>query len=463
MKPLLSRAITVSVVIPTIGRQSVVRSIDSVTSQIGGVLSEIIVCFDNTSNNIIPDRDYTANGVNIRVVHNCGKKGVASTLNRAIKDATGTLVAWLSDDDYFSSPIRLLRVVNFINHNGMADQRDSLLLFGDMYVYSDFLPENLSDISRAFNPQLMHVGAHVKRFDSHYEYGHSCISKGLINGCATVFSKALWTLVGGFPVHQGLQTTQDIVFWMSIIEKSAIIRYVEGAYSTSVQHALQGQQTMREIMATEVEQLKTVVHLKHLRDFQLKRFTLKDYFNFFYHCMLLSVTPVSIFSHSNDSPIRQLSEFEFQQNTIAVLCFAHSMPVEMDFVSVWRSCVSGFFGTLGGGQYCKNFLVDALHVYIDVNGLVFRLNVLDTIQSVELSASPEYTASGDILLDYRYVITANFSELAAGSSTLKHHFQALLLREDLCEFWTYLDQRNLELLRVNQLIVRAPWSFTAKP
>ena len=455
--------ITVSVVIPTIGRQSVVRAIDSVCSQVGGMLSEIVVCFDNTENNIIPDHDHTKNGVKIRVVHNHGQNGVASTLNCAIKEATGTLVAWLSDDDYYSTPIKLLRVVNIINRNGFLIERDRLFFFSDFYIFNDDVPVNIGDSSRVFNPHLNYIGAHVENLVSHYEYGQRCLSKGLINGCTAVFSKALWSRVGGFPVHKGLQTTQDTVFWMSVIEKSAITAYLEGADATSVQHALQGQRVLSEIVAVELEQLKVVVHLKNLRDFQLKRFTLKAHFNFFYHCMLLSVAPVSVFSLADDSPIRQLSKFEFEQNTIAVLCRAYSIPKGEVGLAVWQTCVSLFLETLGVGEYCKQFFDEILHFYIDVNGNIFRLCVLDADIAVEFVGCAEYARAGDILLDYRYVITGEFGELVSGGGTIQKNLETLLLSEDLCEYWSYLAQRNVNATRVNQLIVRAPWSFTAKP
>lgn len=457
------RPITVSVVIPTIGRQSVVRAIDSVCSQIGGMLSEIVVCFDNTENTTIPDLDHTKNGVKIRVVHNRGQKGVASTLNCAIKEATGSLIAWLSDDDYFSAPIKLLRVVNVINRNGFQAQRDGLFFFSDFYIFNDDLPVNIGDRSRTFNPYINYIGAHVENYVSHYEYGQRCLSKGLVNGCTAVFSKALWTMVGGFQVHKNLQTTQDTVFWMSIMEKSSITAYTEGADATSVQHALQGQRTQSAIVAVEVERLKAVVHLKNLRDFQLKRFTLKAHFNFFYHCMLLSVMPVAVFDQPDDGPIQQLSKFEFEQNTIAVLCHAHSIPSIEDGLAVWKICASVLLETLGAGEYCKQFLDEILHCYIDVNGDILRLRVLDSACAVEFVGCSEYVRVGDILLDYRYVITGEFSELLAGRGTVPQNLETLLLREDLCEYWSYLDQRHLNVARSNQLIVRAPWSFTEKP
>jgi hypothetical protein len=453
--------ITVSVVIPTIGRQTVVRAIDSVCSQIGGMLSEIVVCFDNTENTTIPDHDHTKNGVKIRVVHNSGQKGVASTLNCAIKEATGTLIAWLSDDDYYSTSIKLLRAVNVINRNGF--QRDGILFFSDFDIFNEDLPVNINDRSRVFNPHTNYIGAHVDKVVSHYEYGQRCLSKGLINGCAAIFSRALWTMVGGFPVHKNLQTIQDTVFWMSIIEKSSITAYTEGADATSVQHALQGQRTQSALVAVEVERLKGVVHLKNLRDFQLKRFTLKAHFNCFYHCMLLSVIPVAVFDLPDDSSIRQLSKFEFEQNTIAVLCRAHSMPRGEDGLAVWQTCVSVFLQTLGVGEYCKQFFDETLHFYIDFNGDILRLHVLDSMCAVEFVGCSEYVRAGDILLDYRYVITGDLSELLAGDGSVPKNLETLLLREDLCEYWSYLDQRNLNVTRVNQLIVRAPWSFTEKP
>jgi hypothetical protein len=457
------RPITVSVVIPTIGRQSVVRAIDSVCSQVGGMLSEIVVCFDNTENTTIPDHDHTKNGVNIRVVHNRGQRGVASTLNCAIKDATGTLIAWLSDDDYFSAPIKLLRVVNVINRNGLQAQRDGLFFFSDFYIFNDDLPVNTSDRSGVFNPHINYIGAHVEKLKSHYEYGQRCLSKGLVNGCTAVFSKALWTMVGGFQVHKNLQTTQDIVFWMSIIEKSSITAYIEGADATSVQHSLQGQRTQSALVAVEVEQLKAVVHLKNLRDFQLKRFTLKAHFNFFYHCMLLSVTPVAVFDQPDDGPIRQLSKFEFEQNTIAVVCHADSIPSVEDGLAVWKICVAVFLETLGVGKYCRQFFDEVLHFYINVNNGIFRLCVLEAEIAVEFVGCAEYVRAGDILLDYRYVITGEFNELVSGGSTVRKNLETLLLREDLCEYWSYLDQRNMNITRVNKLIIRAPWSFTEKP
>lgn len=463
MKSTSSQFITVSVVIPTICRKSLVRAIDSVCNQLGSVLREIVVCFDNTENNLIPDYDHVRNGVNIRVLHNHGQYGVASTLNCAINEATGTLIAWLSDDDYFSSPIRLLRIINMINRNDWAAMRDGLFLFSDFHVFSDYLPVNIADTDHIFNPQLNYVGAHVEDLDSCYEYGQRCLSKGLINGCATVFSKELWTLVGGFPVHKDLQTTQDTVFWMSIIEKSLITAYIEDSNTTSVQHALQSQNTFSEIMAGEIEQLKTVVHIKNLRDFQLKRFTLKEHFNFFYQCMLLSVAPVSVFSQADNSSILQLSTFEFEQNTISLLCHAHRLPGVADAISVWESCVSALRHTLGSGDYSKEFFDKVLHFYIDVNGVLFRLYVWDSDKTAELAACIEYNKIGDILFDYRYIVTGEFAELMVDFGAVLKHFETLLLSDSLCEYWSYLDERNLNVTRVNQLIVRAPWSFTEKP
>jgi glycosyltransferase involved in cell wall biosynthesis len=457
------RPITVSVVIPTIGRQSILRAIDSICTQVGGMLNEIVICFDNTDNTIIADHDHTRNGVMIRVVHNRGPKGVASALNCAIAESTGTLIVWLSDDDFFSTPIRLLRAVNMINRNGYHHQQDGIFFFGDFLIMDDSLPVNRDDRIGRLNPHLNYVGGHVEKCASHYEYGQRCLSKGLINGCTAIFSKALWSQVGGFQVNKKLQTIQDTVFWMSIIEKSSVTAYLEGADATSVQHAQQGQRTLSDIVVVEVEQLKTVVHLKNLRDFQLKRFTLKAHFNFFFFCSLLSVSPVSVFSLATDNPVRQLSEFEFEHNAIAVLCRVDSLCDRQECLSAWNVCVAVLREALANGDYCAQFFDAVLHFYIVIDGSIMRMRVVEEGVAVEFADCPEYARLGDILLDYRYLITGELRDMVVGRSTVHENLETLLLREDLIDYWSFIDQRDAHIACVNKLIVRAPWSFTQKP
>jgi glycosyltransferase involved in cell wall biosynthesis len=463
MKLTLTRPITVSVVIPTIGRLSILRAIDSICTQVGGMLNEIIICFDNTDNTVIPDHDHTRQGVMIRVLHNRGAKGVASTLNLAIAESTGTLIVWLSDDDYFSTPIRLLRAVNMINRNGFHQQQDGIFFFGDFLIMDDSMPINRDDRIGRLNPHLNNVGGHVEKFASHYEFGQRCLSKGLINGCTATFSKALWSQVGGVQVDKKLQTIQDTVFWMSIIEKSSITAYLEGSDAASVQHAEQGQRTLSDIMLGEIDQLKTVVHLKNLRDFQFKRFTLKEHFNFLFHCFLLSVSPVSVFSLPADNSVRQLSEFEFEHNAIAVLCRVHGLPDRQECLAAWNACVAVLREALATGDYCAQFFDAVLHFYIVIDDGIMRLRVAEEGVAAEFADCPEYARIGDILLDYRYLITGELHEMVPGCSTVHENLETLLLCEDLIEYWSFIDQRDMHVACPNKLIVRAPWSFTQKP
>lgn len=463
MKPTSIRPITVSVVIPTIGRQSVIRAIDSVCSQIGGMLNEVVVCFDNTENTTIPDHDHVRNGVKVRVVHNRGQKGVASALNCAIAESTGTLIAWLSDDDYYATPIRLLRTINVINRDGLHDQQDGLFFFGDFLIQDDSIPLNRDERFGQVNPYEHCLGAHIESLESHFEFGQRCVSKGLIGGCTTMFSKALWSQVGGFPVHKGLQTIQDTVFWMYIAQKSLITSYIKGADTCSVQHEQQGQRTESDIVVVELDRLKTVVHLANTRDFQVKKFTLKGQFNFFYHCTLLSVCPVSVYTLPVDNPVRQLSEFEFENNAIAVLCRVHGLKDGQECLSAWNACVAVVREALGAGDYCPRFFDAILHFYIVSDSGVMRLRVAEGEVAVEFVDCPEYARLGDTLLDYRYILTGELREMVDGRSVVHENLETLLLREDLYEYWSFLDQRDMYVASTNKLIVRAPWSFTQKP
>ena len=217
------------------------------------------------------------------------------------------------------------------------------------------------------------------------------------------------------------------------------------------------------IMLAEVEQLKTVAHLKNLRDFQPKRFTLKAHFNFFYHCFLLSVSPVSVFSLPADNPVRQLSEFEFEHNAIAVLCRVHGLPDRQECLAAWNACVAVLREALSVGDYCAQFFDAVMHFYIVGDGGIMRLRLVDGGVAVEFADCPEYARLGDILLDYRYLITGELREMVAGRSTVHENLETLLLREDLIEYWSFIDQRDMHVACPNKLIVRAPWSFTQKP
>lgn len=82
----------VSVVIPTIGRETLRGAVSSAMDQSAPV-HEIIVVADTTEAVDVPDDD------RIKVVHTGGRKGSANSRQQGIEAATGDVIALLDDDD----------------------------------------------------------------------------------------------------------------------------------------------------------------------------------------------------------------------------------------------------------------------------------------------------------------------------------------------------------------------------
>ena len=111
--------IKVSVVIPSIGRESLVPAVRSVKSQ-AGVNLQIIVVDDS------PGQKINIQGV--QVLRTGGNKGVSFARNLGVSEATGNWISFLDDDDTFV-PDKLFKQINeMIDRNWDLSYTSSFLI-----------------------------------------------------------------------------------------------------------------------------------------------------------------------------------------------------------------------------------------------------------------------------------------------------------------------------------------------
>lgn len=212
----------VSIVIPVYNGANYMReAIDSALAQTYGNL-EVLVVNDGSRDNGETERIAQSYGDKIRYF---AKKngGVATALNKGIREMRGEYFSWLSHDDVYL-PHKIERQIAFM---------DQLELY-DAVLYSDYSFVNGSGRS-AGEQRLPGVPP-----DAVFQYLYL---NQTLHGCTLLIPKSAFDEVGMFPEH--LKTTQDYDLWLRLCRKRPFVHQAE-ILIQGRQHEAQGSRVMPE-------------------------------------------------------------------------------------------------------------------------------------------------------------------------------------------------------------------------
>jgi glycosyltransferase involved in cell wall biosynthesis len=133
----------VSVIIPTIGRESLTMSVNSVLTQELKPF-EIIIVVDETKCRVSDVKNLLPHRKEIRVITNLGI-GVSSARNTGINSSRGELVAFLDDDDQWVRG-KLAKQMAFLEKNHLGHSDLFVLSTSAMYVGNNsafFVPQEV--------------------------------------------------------------------------------------------------------------------------------------------------------------------------------------------------------------------------------------------------------------------------------------------------------------------------------
>lgn len=186
----------VSIIIPVYnGSNYLKEAIDSALAQTYDNF-EVIVVNDGSNDNGKTEKICKSYGNKIRYIKK-ENGGVASALNRGIKEMKGEYFSWLSHDDVYY-PDKLEKQINFLE-----TQEDKKVI-----VYS-----NVEYIDK--NGKTIYETQHQKRHNiKHLNTRLYPALKGLMNGCALLIHKDILVKAGYF--DETLNTASDYAMWFKI-------------------------------------------------------------------------------------------------------------------------------------------------------------------------------------------------------------------------------------------------------
>jgi glycosyltransferase involved in cell wall biosynthesis len=186
----------VSIIIPVYNGSNYLReAIDSALAQTYDNF-EVIVVNDGSNDNGKTEKICKSYGNKIRYIKK-ENGGVASALNRGIKEMKGEYFSWLSHDDVYY-PDKLEKQINFLE-----TQEDKKVI-----VYSNV--ENIDKNSKTIY-ETQHQKWHNIKYLNTRLYP---VLKGLMNGCALLIHKNILVKAGYF--DETLKTANDYAMWFKI-------------------------------------------------------------------------------------------------------------------------------------------------------------------------------------------------------------------------------------------------------
>src|SRR5215207_4632147 len=211
----------VSIVIPVYnGANYLHEAIDSALGQTYSNVEVIVVNDGSTDDG--RTRDIACSfGDRIRYIEK-PNAGVATALNRGIREMRGELFSWLSHDDVYY-PEKLSRQVATL----MAAEDDKAILYCKFDIIdhrSQIVARSEIDYFALNNPILSIVGTFV-------------------NGCSLLIPHTAFEAAGVF--NESLKNTQDNELWLRMAMKGYQFRYVPDVLLKSRQHSEQGSVTRR--------------------------------------------------------------------------------------------------------------------------------------------------------------------------------------------------------------------------
>jgi glycosyltransferase involved in cell wall biosynthesis len=224
----------VSVVIPVYrGSDFLTQAIDSVLSQTYTNL-EIIVVNDGSNDGDATEAVALAYGHRIRYFSK-PNGGVATALNRAIAEARGDYISWLSHDDLYT-PNKLATQIAHLSALPV-EVRANTILYSDFAIFTD-TPEAAVRVRLPETPPAQ------------FRYWITTVSS--LHGCTLLIPKAAFVQCGNF--NEALRTTQDYDLWFRMAEHFRFVHQPE-CLVYARQHAAQGSVALSDIARQECNAL----------------------------------------------------------------------------------------------------------------------------------------------------------------------------------------------------------------
>ena len=237
----------VSIVIPVYnGADYLGEAIESVLGQTYKNI-EVIVVNDGSSDGGASERIALNYGARIRYLSK-PNGGVASALNLAIREATGSYISWLSHDDLYVKD-KVERQLAALESLPPQD-RDRTVVYSDYAVFSS---ERQGEI-------CFHMKDIVPE-----QFRYWITTENALHGCTLLIPKLAFEECGVF--SEELRTTQDYDLWFRFAQKYRFI-HVPKVLVKARSHAEQGTQKMAGLAKAECEVL--------LAGF-VRRLTIKDF------------------------------------------------------------------------------------------------------------------------------------------------------------------------------------------
>lgn len=218
----------VSVVLPVFnGEDFLLDALDSLARQTSSNF-ELVVVDDGSF-----DRQFVRKALDrfgFKTLIHQENQGVATALNVGIEACKFDNIAWLSHDDRF--PPHRIQVQETLS---CAAVRNNYLIFGNYSVFGD------SQATVAWEREH----APLELTDPFFG-----LSRGLINGTATIIPRRGWQQIGGF--REDLAHTQDYDFWLRLGIAGWRFQHTAVVLSETRLHANQGSKEISQSRKYEV-------------------------------------------------------------------------------------------------------------------------------------------------------------------------------------------------------------------
>jgi hypothetical protein len=252
----------VSIVIPVYNGSNYLReAIDSALAQTYDNF-EVIVVNDGSTDNGKTEKICKSYGDKIRYFKK-ENGGVASALNRGIKEMKGKYFSWLSHDDIYY-PDKLEKQVNFLSK---LDDKKTIIYSNVQYINADGSLKNKTQYQDKHDIKCLNTKLYPAL-------------KGLLNGCVLLIHKSILEESGGF--NENLKTASDYDLWFKITRKYNIKFQKEVLIKYRIHHE-QGTKTAKPYF-NEANQLWSNI-LKDLKKVEIKRFNI-SLFDFYFSMYL---------------------------------------------------------------------------------------------------------------------------------------------------------------------------------
>jgi teichuronic acid biosynthesis glycosyltransferase TuaG len=401
---------TVTIIIPTVGRDSLFNAVLSAQNQLGAFVKEIIISLDfnyRESKLRLPPQ---SKKIPYRVVYP-EEPGVANTLNTAILNAQTKLISWLSDDDTYTQ-IKILKQINYITLNKIKP-----IDYNNLFLISNFTIHELDT-----NIKTEHTTEWMIHKDK-IEIGYTSLAWGLISGCSVLFSKELWLQAGMFP--KDYRTTQDYVLWKRILDRSPIFKHTGQSGIITNVHKDMESKSLSHIHNLEKDTLLEFIFSGYLSSYQMHNLSLADQRALYYAPPTYGPTFES-FTKNKNTHIKELCELELQLNKWCFILADETRRLVIDkkiieelvhnVAKVLQENMRPFvhhtiesYPDSDLGYFLDSYFLDKSKQLIKIcgnNSYNFKLHSLEKVKLIE-----------ECLKNYRHVILFNIYDSFAQEST----------------------------------------------